>query len=76
MGLYLAMGWIAIIVIKSLWLLMPAAGFFWLLSGGIVYTAGVVFYAAERVRYSHFVWHLFVLAGTACHFIAVLRYAA
>ena len=75
-GLYLAMGWIAIIVIKSLWLLMPAAGFFWLLSGGIVYTAGVVFYAAERVRYSHFVWHLFVLAGTACHFIAVLRYAA
>ncbi len=75
-GLYLVMGWIALIVVKSLWLLMPAAGFFWLLSGGIVYTAGVAFYVAERVRYSHFVWHLFVLAGTACHFIAVLRYAA
>lgn len=76
MGLYLAMGWLIVIAIKPLWLLMPAAGLFWLLAGGIAYTAGVAFYAAERVRYSHFVWHLFVLAGTACHFIAVLRYAA
>lgn len=76
MGLYLAMGWLIVIAIKPLWLLMPAAGLFWLLAGGIAYTAGVAFYAAERVRYSHFVWHLFVLAGTACHFIAVFRYAA
>ena len=75
-GLYLAMGWVVLIVAKPLWLLMPAAGLFWLLSGGIAYTAGVAFFAAHRVRYSHFVWHLFVLAGTACHFIAVLRYAA
>ena len=58
------------------WLLMPAAGLLWLLAGGLAYTAGVAFYAAEHVRYSHFVWHLFVLAGTACHFVAVLRYAA
>ncbi len=75
-GLYLAMGWVVLIAVKPLWLLMPAEGLFWLLSGGIAYTAGVAFFAAERVRYSHFVWHLFVLAGTACHFIAVLRYAA
>ena len=75
-GLYLGMGWVAFIVAKPLWLLMPAAGLFWLLSGGIAYTAGVAFFAAHRVRYSHFVWHLFVLTGTACHFIAVLRYAA
>ena len=75
-GLYLAMGWVVLIAVKPLWLRMPAEGFFWLLSGGIAYTAGVAFYAAKRVRYSHFVWHLFVLAGTACHFIAVLRYAA
>ncbi len=75
-GLYLAMGWVVVIVVKQLWLLMPGAGLFWLLSGGIAYTAGVAFFASERVRYSHFVWHLFVLAGTACHFIAVLRYAA
>ena len=75
-GLYLAMGWVVLIAVKPLWLRMPAEGLFWLLSGGIAYTAGVAFYAAKRVRYSHFVWHLFVLAGTACHFIAVLRYAA
>jgi len=76
LGLYLAMGWIVLIAVKPLWLLMPAEGLFWLVSGGIAYTAGVAFFVAERVRYSHFVWHLFVLAGTACHFIAVLRYAA
>ncbi len=76
MGLYLAMGWIVVIAVKPLWLLMPAAGLFWLLAGGIAYTAGVAFYAADRFQYNHFVWHLFVLAGTACHFIAVLRYAA
>ena len=75
-GLYLAMGWVALIVVKPVWLLIPPAGLFWLLLGGIAYTAGVGFFAAHRVRYSHFVWHLFVLAGTACHFIAVLRYAA
>jgi hemolysin III len=75
-GLYLAMGWVVLIAVKPLWLLMPAEGLFWLLSGGIAYTVGVAFFAAERVRYSHFVWHLFVLAGTACHSIAVLRYAA
>jgi hemolysin III len=52
-------------------------GLCWLAAGGIAYTAGVGFYAAsDRIRYAHFVWHLFVLAGTACHFMAVLRYAA
>ena len=50
-------------------------GLFWLLSGGLVYTVGVGFFAAPRVRYTHFVWHLFVAAGTTCHFVAVLRYA-
>ena len=76
LGLYLAMGWVVLIAVKPLWLVMPAAGLFWLAAGGIAYTAGVAFFAADHVRYSHFVWHLFVLAGTACHFIAVLRYAA
>jgi len=76
LGLYLAMGWVALVAVKPLWLLLPTAGFLWLVAGGIAYTAGVAFYAADRVRYSHFVWHLFVLAGTGCHFIAVLRYAA
>ena len=74
-SLYLAMGWLILVAIKPLWLRMPSEGLFWLLAGGLAYTVGVVFYAAKRVRYCHFVWHLFVMAGTACHFIAVLRFA-
>ncbi len=75
-AVYLAMGWLVLIAAKTVWLRVPGWGLFWLLCGGIAYTAGVAFFAAHRVRYSHFVWHLFVLAGSACHFIAVLRYAA
>ena len=75
--MYLAMGWLALTAIYPLWLRIPAWGLFWLFAGGIAYTVGVAFFASdERVRYHHFVWHLFVVAGTACHFIAVLRYAA
>ena len=73
--LYLAMGWLIIIAIKPLWLNMSSWGVFWLVAGGLAYTAGVAFYNAKRVRYMHFVWHLFVMTGTACHFIAVLKYA-
>lgn len=72
---YLAMGWLILIAVQPLWLRMPTWGLLWLLAGGLAYTAGVAFYAAKWVRYSHLVWHLFVIAGTACHFIAVLRYA-
>lgn len=75
-GFYLAMGWLIIIAIRPLWLKAPAPGLWWLLAGGLAYTGGVAFYAAERVRYSHFVWHLFVVMGTACHFVAVLWLAA
>ena len=73
--LYLGMGWLVLIAVRPLWLHVPPAGLLWLLAGGLSYTAGVAFFAAERIRYGHFVWHLFVLAGTACHFIAVLWYA-
>ena len=73
---YLAMGWLVIIAAKTVWMLVPGWGLFWLIAGGVAYTAGAVFFMAERIRYFHFVWHLFVVAGTACHFIAVLRYAA
>ncbi|MHC1743120.1 MAG: hemolysin III family protein [Syntrophobacteraceae bacterium] len=75
-GLYLAMGWLIVIAIRPFLSKVPLPGIFWLLAGGIAYTAGVAFFAAERVRYSHFVWHLFVILGTACHFFAVLWYAA
>lgn len=74
--LYVAMGWAALAVIQPLWLHMQPGGLAWLFAGGVAYSVGVVFYLLhERVRYSHFVWHLFVLAGTACHFKMVLHYA-
>lgn len=75
-GLYLAMGWLIVIAVKPLWLRMPSEGLRWLSAGGIAYTVGVVFYAAKRVRYSHFIWHLFVITGTSCHYVAVLRFAS
>jgi hemolysin III len=75
-GLYIAMGWLVLIAADTAWTLIPAWGLFWLLAGGICYTAGAIFFVAERIRFFHFVWHLFVVAGTACHFIAVLRYSA
>ena len=74
-GLYIAMGWLCVIAIQPLWRQLPTAGLLWLAAGGLAYTAGVAFFAAERVRYSHFVWHLFVLTGTGCHFFAVSWYA-
>ena len=74
-ALYLAMGWLIVLAIGPLWLRLPIGGWLWLAAGGLAYTAGVAFFAAERLRYGHFVWHLFVLAGTVCHFLAVLWYA-
>ena len=73
--LYLAMGWLIIIAVKPMLINMPLWGFFWLLIGGFAYTVGVCFYAAKKVRYAHFVWHLLVIVGSSCHSIAVLRYA-
>lgn len=75
-GLYVAMGWLALVAIRPLWQHMAPGGLAWLLAGGIAYTTGVVFYLLhEKLRYSHFAWHLFVLAGTGCHFFTVWRYA-
>ena len=74
-ALYLVMGWVGLIAAKPMLELMPTEGILWILAGGLGYTLGVPFYVARRVRYSHFVWHLFVLTGTACHFVAVLVYS-
>jgi hemolysin III len=74
-ALYLVMGWLALLAIEPLSLKVPGWGLFWLIAGGLSYTVGVAFFAAERIRYGHFVWHIFVVAGTTCHFNAVLRYA-
>ena len=74
--LYVIMGWLAVVAVKPILLLIPVPGILLILAGGIAYTAGLVFFAAQRLRYNHFVWHLFVIAGTTCHFFAVLWYAA
>lgn len=75
-GLYVAMGWAALIAAVPLFERMSSAGLAWLVAGGLSYTAGaVVFLFDSRFRYAHFVWHLFVLAGSTCHFFAVLWHA-
>ncbi len=74
--LYLLLGWMVLVAIRPMLQLIPSWGLFWLVAGGLAYTIGVAFYAAKHIRYSHFVWHLFVMTGTACHFVAVWFYAA
>jgi hemolysin III len=71
MSLYLGTGWLGLVVIRPLALAIPLSSVLWLFAGGVAYTTGVLFFVNKR-SYSHFVWHLFVLAGTACHFAAVL----
>jgi hemolysin III len=73
--LYLAMGWLAIIAVRPVLLLVPLPGILLILAGGLAYTGGLVFFGMHRLRYNHFVWHLFVIMGTVCHFFAVLWYA-
>ena len=72
---YLLMGWMILIPIKPLIENMELAGLLWITAGGAAYTIGVIFYSLPRRYYSHFVWHLFVLAGTASHFMAVMYYS-
>lgn len=76
MILYLLMGWLAVVAIRPILLLIPLPGILLILAGGIAYTGGLAFLGAKRMRYGHFIWHLFVVAGTTCHFFAVLWYAA
>jgi hemolysin III len=71
---YILMGWIAVFAFRPLVQHVPSGGIFWLVAGGLAYTFGVIFYAWERLRYSHMVWHMFVMAGSACHYVAVLWY--
>jgi len=72
--LYVIMGWLAIVAVKPILLLVPVPGVLLILAGGLAYTGGLAFFAAHRIRYNHFIWHLFVIAGTTCHFFAVLWY--
>jgi hemolysin III len=72
--LYVAMGWTAVVAAKPLVAHVPAGAIGWLVAGGLAYTGGVAFYAWTRLRYSHAIWHLFVLAGSVCHYVAVVLY--
>ncbi len=75
MVLYLLMGWVALVALIPLVHALGRAGFAWVAAGGLFYTVGIIFYALDtRVTHAHGVWHLFVLAGSAAHYIAILKY--
>jgi hemolysin III len=69
--LYIAMGWLALFAIKPVVHALSAAALAWLLAGGVAYTLGTVFYLNRRIRYSHAIWHVFVLLGSVSHFISI-----
>jgi len=73
--IYVLMGWLALVAIMPLIKALSWNGFYWLAAGGLFYTVGIIFYATDhKWRHGHGVWHLFVLAGSICHFVAVLLY--
>lgn len=77
MTLYVLMGWLALVAIRPLVHSLPTAGTAWLLAGGVIYSAGIYFFINdERIRHGHGIWHLFVLGGSLCQFVSVLRYVA
>jgi hemolysin III len=72
--LYLAMGWLGLVAVLPLWRALPPWGVAWLFGGGAFYTLGTFFYAWKRLPFNHAVWHLFVLAGSACHVVTVMAF--
>lgn len=74
-ALYLLMGWLVIVAIKPMMAAVPSAGMMWLLAGGLAYTFGIVFFVFDsRWKFAHFIWHFFVVLGSASHFVAVFLY--
>jgi len=76
LGIYLAMGWLAVATIKPLLENLPLSFLMYLLAGGLVYTVGTIFYAFKKIPFNHAIWHLFVLAGTVVHFLGIFKYLA
>jgi len=72
LGLYLGMGWLVVVALEPLARTISGGGMAWLVAGGLCYTVGVAFYLLRRIRYTHAVWHLFVLGGSVCHFFTML----
>jgi hemolysin III len=71
---YVLMGWLCIVAVKPMFMLLSPGALALLVAGGVLYTAGLVFYLSNRVPYSHAVWHLFVVAGSVCHYLAIALY--
>ncbi len=76
LGIYLAMGWLAVATIKPLLENLPLSFLMYLLAGGLVYTIGTIFYAFKKIPFNHAIWHLFVLVGTVVHFLGIFKYLA
>ena len=75
--IYVLMGWLSVIAINPLLAALTPAGFAWLAAGGLFYTGGIIFYVLdEKLRHGHGIWHMFVLAGSASHYLAILLYVA
>ena len=73
--IYAVMGWIVLVAVNPLLASLGSAGFVWLAAGGVLYTVGIIFFVFdERFRHWHGIWHLFVIAGSLMHFIAILFY--
>jgi hemolysin III len=71
---YVLMGWLCVIAVKPMLEMLETGALLWAAAGGVAYTAGTLFYHNRRLPYSHAVWHLFVIAGSACHYLAISRY--
>ncbi|MFA7268424.1 MAG: hemolysin III family protein [Sterolibacterium sp.] len=73
--IYIVMGWVAMVALVPLLYALGPAGFSWIAAGGVLYTVGIVFYALDaRVTHAHGIWHLFVIAGSIAHYVAILHY--
>ncbi len=72
--LYVAMGWMIVVAAREAWIRVPHEAIAYVAAGGLSYTVGVVFYAWKRLPYNHAIWHLFVLGGSVCHYVAILLY--
>ncbi len=71
---YILMGWLVVFAIKPLVNNLSSQGIFWLVAGGVFYTVGSIFYVYRKFKYHHFIWHIFVVFGSFCHFVAIFRY--
>jgi hemolysin III len=73
-SLYLLMGWVGVLLADPVSAALPVGALLLIVAGGVAYTAGVIFFGWHSLRYSHAIWHLFVLVGSICHYIAVALY--